>query len=155
MEVRVMSKTLHTAQPDADDVAVAQHALVSLRKVLSVHPNDEMVALKIEETGEELTLPRFALDLLVRVLANVAAGHGVTMVPRHAELTTQQAADLLNVSRPFLIRLLDDQKIEYKLVGSHRRIKASSLEEFRRRDDAQRREAAGELASLTQEMGLA
>jgi hypothetical protein len=65
MEVRVISKTLHTAQPDADDVAVAQHALVSLRKVLSVHPNDEMVALKIEETDEELTLPRFALDLLL------------------------------------------------------------------------------------------
>jgi excisionase family DNA binding protein len=84
----------------------------------------------------------------------MAAGQGVKLVPSHAELTTQQAADLLNVSRPFVIKLLDEGKIGYRTVGTHRRITASSLLAYKRQDDAQRRHAAGELASMTQEMGL-
>jgi len=88
------------------------------------------------------------------VLANLAAGQGVTLVPSHAELTTQQAADLLNVSRPYLIKLLDEQKIDYRAVGTHRRIKASSLMDYKQRDDAQRRKAADELAAITREMGF-
>lgn len=92
--------------------------------------------------------------MLVRVLANLAAGQGVTLVPAHAELTTQQAADLLNVSRPYLIKLLDEHKIDYRTVGTHRRIKASSLIDYKRRDDAERRKAADELSSMAREMGF-
>nr|WP_207781945.1 helix-turn-helix domain-containing protein [Phytoactinopolyspora limicola] len=100
---------------------------------------------------------RFYIDSslgAVAIPANMAAGQGVTLVPAHAELTTQQAASLLNVSRPFLIGLLDQDEIEYRTVGTHRRIKASSLLDYMRRDDAKRRNAADELAALTQEMGL-
>lgn len=84
----------------------------------------------------------------------MAAGQGVSVVPVHAELTTQQAAELLNVSRPFLIGLLDDHKIEYRKVGKHRRIKAQSLMKYMARDDQDRRETADELTQLNQEMGL-
>lgn len=108
----------------------------------------------IDDGPEIVTVPRVAVDLLIRVLANLAAGQGVTLVPAHAELTTQQAADILNVSRPYLIKLLDDNKIEYRIVGTHRRIKASSLMDYKRRDDAARRHAADELAAMTREMGF-
>lgn len=70
------------------------------------------------------------------------------------ELTTQQAAELLNVSRPFLIGLLDAGEIDYRKVGKHRRIKAQSLMAYMARDDQERRQAADELTRLNQEMGL-
>lgn len=84
----------------------------------------------------------------------MAAGQGVSVVPVHAELSTQQAADLLNVSRPFLIGLLDDGDIEYLKVGKHRRIRARSLLAYMARDDQGRRAAADELTQLNQDMGL-
>ncbi|MEX2291452.1 MAG: helix-turn-helix domain-containing protein [Mycobacteriales bacterium] len=84
----------------------------------------------------------------------MAAGQGVSVVPAHAELTTQQAANLLNVSRPFLIGLLDAGQIDFRKVGKHRRVKAASLMDYLRKDDQRRRDAADELSALTQELGL-
>jgi len=84
----------------------------------------------------------------------MAVGQCVTVVPSHAKLTTQEAAGMVNVSRPFLIGLLDAGEIEYRKVGKHRRVKAASLLDYLREDDQRRREAADELSSLTQGMGL-
>ena len=78
----------------------------------------------------------------------------MSVVPANAELTTQQAADLLNVSRPFLIGLLDAREIDYRLVGKHRRIRAESLLAYIRADDQRRRQVADDLTALNQEMGL-
>jgi excisionase family DNA binding protein len=112
------------------------------------------VRLVSEKDSEDLIVPHDAVELLARILAHMAGGHGVSVVPDHAELTTQQAADLLNVSRPYLIGLLEAGEIEYRRVGTHRRVLARSLLEYKRRDDARRREAADELIQLTQDMGL-
>lgn len=75
-------------------------------------------------------------------------------MPDSAELTTQQAAEFLNVSRPYLIKLLESEQIPFRLVGTHRRIKFRDLREYRNRDDLDRRRAADELTQLSQELGL-
>jgi excisionase family DNA binding protein len=91
---------------------------------------------------------------LAQVLSAFAHGEGVTVLPAQAELTTQQAADALNVSRPFLIGLLEQGKIAYRTVGTHRRVKASSLVEYMRADDAERLAAADALSAETYDLGL-
>ncbi|TWP49361.1 helix-turn-helix domain-containing protein [Lentzea tibetensis] len=147
---------LQPVQPDHEDVVAADAALSRVKAYLNSHPEGtEAVRVRVEESDDELLLPRAAVELFAQILAYMAAGHGVSVVPADAELTTQQAADLLNVSRPYLIGLLEADEIEYRKVGKHRRIKAASLIEYMRNDDQRRRQAADELSALTQEMGMA
>lgn len=146
---------MELTQPDAEAIATASEALPQVRDYLAHHSVDKVDFLVPgAQEGPVLTVPRGAVELLAKILAHMAAGQGVSVVPAHAELTTQQAADLLNVSRPFLIGLLDAGEIEYRRVGKHRRIKAASLIEYMRADDKNRRAAADELTALTQQMGL-
>lgn len=145
--------------PEKADAEMARAALVNVRKALGaglakVGPHDP-VRLRVADEVTEVVVPKAVLDLLVRVLANMAAGQGVTVVPSHAELTTQQAADILNVSRPFLVNLLEAGHIEFRTVGTHRRVKVDSLLGYMRQDDADRKDAADELSAMTQADGFA
>lgn len=150
------SAALRAVQPGDDDVVTAHAALTRVKAYLHSHNDDGSdVRVRVEENDDVLVLPRAAVDLFAQILAYMAAGHGVSVVPADAELTTQQAADMLNVSRPYLIGLLEAGEIEYRKVGKHRRIKAASLVEYMRNDDQRRRRAADELSALTQEMGMA
>lgn len=141
-----------TLMPEPADTELAASALRRLDAVLGANGP---VRLQLGAEGGDVEVPRSALEALARVLDSFAHGEGVTVVPAHAELTTQQAADALNVSRPFLIGLLDTGQIEYRTVGTHRRVKAESLIRYLREDDARRTEAADELAAEAHELGLA
>lgn len=146
---------LEPVTPDAEAISTADAAVDRIKIYLASRPaGSTQIRLRVEEDGEQLVVPRAAVELFAQILAHMAAGHGVSVVPGHAELTTQQAAELLNVSRPYLIGLLDAGEIEYRRVGKHRRVRASSLLRYLRRDDQRRRAAADELAGLTEEMGL-
>lgn len=99
-------------------------------------------------------LPAPAVGLLLRILEEMARGNAVTIIPVHAELTTQEAADMLNISRPSLIQLLDEGKIEYRRVGTHRRVRFEAVMKYKRRMDEQRRAALRELAAYDRELGI-
>ena len=101
-----------------------------------------------------VTLPREAFDSLLEVLGQMANGNAVTIVPVHAELTTHQAAEILNVSRPYLIGLLEAGKIPHRMVGTHRRIRFTDLMAYKQQDDARRDEAVAELTRQAQDLGL-
>ncbi len=104
--------------------------------------------------GEAITLPAPAVRLLVRVLSEMAAGNAVTLLPVHAELTTQQAAEALGVSRPFLVKLLDEGALPSRKVGTHRRVLLSDLMDYRQKTDRLRLEALDDLAAQAQELKM-
>jgi len=114
--------------------------------------------LKVQAAGEKgsvaVTVPRQAFELFLEILGQLANGNAVTIVPYHAELTTQQAAELLNVSRPFLIRLLEEGKLPHRKVGTHRRIRFDDLQAFKKRDDTQRERLLEELTAEAEKLEL-
>jgi excisionase family DNA binding protein len=153
--VRQSTRTVDQITPGPADIGVAHEALPHIKAYLARLHTRETVRLVVDDDQDEiLEVPRGAVELLARILAQMAAGEGVSIVPSHAELTTQQAANILNVSRPFLVGLLEAGEIDFRMVGKHRRVKAESLNQYMRNDDRSRRDAANELTTLSQEIGL-
>lgn len=104
--------------------------------------------------GEAMPLPEPAYRALRQAVEVMASGRAVSIVPVDLLLTTQQAADLLNVSRPYLIRLLEQGKIPFERVGTHRRIRIRDLLVFKGQRDRERRRHLDELTRVGQELGL-
>jgi excisionase family DNA binding protein len=139
--------------PSEDDVKLARET----RKILaprlsSTLPFDLRAVNSLKEPS--IKIPAQAAHLLVQILDEMSRGNAVKLIPVRAELTSQEAADLLNVSRPTLIRLLDEGKIEFHKVGTHRRVPFKSALAYKRHIDAERRAALQELAAYDQELGL-
>ena len=132
--------------PTALVVQQARDALRPLAELVHAKRFDD-VRLRAECDGDtvDVTVPRAAYQLLLGGLAQLSNGNAVTVVPVHAELTTQQAAALLNVSRPHLVHLLEDGALPFRKVGTHRRVLAEDVIVYKLRDDEQRRQAAGGL----------
>ncbi|MEU6523184.1 helix-turn-helix domain-containing protein [Streptomyces sp. NPDC046924] len=144
-------------EPGVVDASDAQRALRRLNDYLSrTAQSDEGIQVRLE-TGaddEALVLPRPVAEMFASMLAALASGQGVQIMPVDAELTTQQAADVLNVSRPYLIGLLESGEIPFRLVGRHRRVRFADLRQYLREDDARRKDAADGLMEMDQELGL-
>lgn len=144
------------AVPDDATAARAAEAVDTLDRFLRHHPDvaAASVLLTADDKSATLEIPGQALRLLVDILTEIANGNGVTVAPVHAELTTQQAADLLNVSRPYLVKLLDERRIPHRRVGNRRRILLADVIAYKHHDEAERREIADELTAEAQRLGL-
>ena len=153
-----MSQTLDGKKepflPSEEDAMLARE---TRRRLAHVRAGEHLRIRLVDAAGNEtvpLKLPAAAAQLLLDVLEHMARGAAVTLLPVHAELTTQEAADLLNVSRPHLVQLVNERKIPCRKVGTHRRLRAEDVLRYKRRTEEQRREVLQELAAHDQKLGL-
>ncbi|WP_165223522.1 helix-turn-helix domain-containing protein [Aquisphaera insulae] len=150
-----MSSVPETTTLTAEEIRIARESLSRLDGMLEAGPGELRVCDSgVRGAGVEAPLPARAARALREILAEMAQGRPVTMVPVQEEVTTQQAATLLNVSRPYVIGLLEAGQIPYRLVGQHRHVRLDDLLEYRRKDDEARRRIADELAADAQELGM-
>lgn len=139
--------------PSVDAAQAAASAAKGLRHVLTNGAQQVEISARADDEAT-VEVPREAFKLFLRILAEMANGNAVTIVPLHAELTTQQAADLLNVSRPFLVGLLDEGVISHRMVGNRRRVRAEDVLSYKHKDERERGDVLDELARDAQELGL-
>ena len=150
-----MTDHLDPVAPSESDTAVARESARALAAKL--RKADDNVKVRIEERGgkgETITVPKTALRLFVTVLAEMASGNAVRVIPHQAELTTGEAADLLNMSRPYVVRLLDENRIPSHRVGTHRRVLFKDVMAFKSEHRRARKKSLDRLSDLDHELGL-
>jgi excisionase family DNA binding protein len=126
----------------------------TLKKMKGVLGNDACLPKLVGPRGEEIILPKSIFHVLQQIVFHMMHGRAITVVPINKELTTQEAANLLNVSRPYLVRLLEDGHIPFIKVGTHRRIRFSDLMTYKKQRDSKRTQGLAELTQMSQEFGL-
>lgn len=141
--------------PTAEEIALAQES----GRALSAYLQSRDVTQRIEifddkGAAHQVRVPASALRLLVDVLTEIGEGNAVSIVPIHAELTTQDAADLLNVSRPFLVQLLESGQIPFHKIGTHRRVRYQDVITYKERADMARKQALEALTAQAQTLKM-
>lgn len=137
---------------DEAEAAIATRAAASLSS--SARAGQDVQLVLREQPNVIVPLPARAVEIVVGVLEAMSARRPFSIIPHDAELTTQQAADYLNVSRPFLIGLIDRDEIRHRMVGRHRRVRFADLLAFERVSAAKRRQALDEMGAEAQRLGL-
>lgn len=134
--------------PSPDEQILARQAF---RRIQSA-PDDRAPMRLMSPQGDPLELPADAAQLILDILGHMARGDAVTLIPVHAELTTQQAADLLNVSRPTLVKLLEEGRLTFQKPGRHRRIKFEEVMRYKQESERARNNALDELAAIGEDI---
>jgi excisionase family DNA binding protein len=134
-----------------EEAVIAKEAAEKLRSVALAG-----VDVRLRAVGANIVvpLPARAVEMIVEVLLAMAERKPVSVIPHTAELTTNQAADFLNVSRPHLVGLLEKEQIPYRKVGTHRRVLVSDLQAFKEKSNHSRREAIASMVKEAQELKL-
>jgi excisionase family DNA binding protein len=134
-----------------EEASIARDAVAKLKPLAEAQAD---VKVRVVEPNTVVSLPARALSLMVDVLTAMAERRPVSLLPHTAELTTQQAAEFLNVSRPYVVSLIDRDEIPHRMVGTHRRVLASDLIAYKKKSDATRREAIRRMVAEAQKLGL-
>jgi excisionase family DNA binding protein len=142
--------------PTAHEAALARASGQRLSRYAGLN---QSLSIRVMDADQEqpLELPAGAVALLMDILEAMAAGRGISLIPENAELTTVEAAEILNVSRPYLIKLLTEGALPHRKVGKHRRIRMEDVMAYKGRIDREREAVLDELAAEAQEndMGYA
>jgi excisionase family DNA binding protein len=151
----LISENFETVAPTEADALLARES----SRQLATHKIGRRSSVRIRflddgEEAETIAVPTSALRLFLHLLVEMSQGNAVTLIPTHAELTTQQAADLLNVSRPYLVKLLHEGKIPCRTVGKYRRVRFDDLMAYKRKDDEARAKILDQLTAEAQELGM-
>lgn len=139
--------------PSTDDVLEAKQSCRTLAK----YSDAQSVKLSVVSgNGEqdELVLPGQAVQLLLDALSEMSKGNAVQLLPHNQEMSTQEAANMLNVSRPYLVQLLEGGEIPFHKVGTHRRVYLNDILQYKQQVDQKRAEALDELTALSQSEGM-
>jgi len=140
--------------PKPEDVTLAINSSQILASYLHKQQDNQAVKILLPGDKDEIALPASAYNLLVEILQQMAKGNTVRLIPVKPELTTQEAADILNVSRPYLITLLESGEIPYRKVGSRRRVLTQDVLDYKKGIDAKRMQTLDELATQAQELDM-
>ncbi len=127
--------------------------VIDLARYLA-QPRSQRSAFLVSDERDRMKIPPSVHRILLKVVQEMASGNAISIVPVHHELTTQEAADLLNVSRPHVVKLLEEGAIPHHLVGTHRRVRFDDLMSYRERRSARRREILTALAEENEKLGL-
>lgn len=133
--------------------AEAEQAKISSR-TLAKYADADRVQLSLRASNGEsdnLILPGHVLQILLDVLSEMSKGNAISLIPHHQEISTQEAANLLNVSRPFLVNLLEKGEIPFRKVGAHRRVLLMDILSYQEKTEKLRTQALDELAELSQQ----
>lgn len=151
----IAERNSETHTPTEEEATLAQ---ASSRVLASYVQNKEasrtIKVMRNDNTDESVVVPAEAFRLFVDILAQMANGNAVTLIPIHAELTTQEAADILNVSRPYLVGLLESGEIPYRKVGKRRRVLTQDLINYKNKIDNERMQVLEELTAQAQELNM-
>ncbi len=148
------TRTREPIVPTAQDAAIAREASRMLAPYVEHLESLRFQVGEEKKVTQKLLLPATAIRLLLDLLTEMAAGNAITLIPVHAQLTTQQAADVLNVSRPFLVCLLEQGKIPHVKVGTHRRILFEDLMRYKKDIDRERQKALDELIRESEKLNI-
>ena len=151
----MISEGFETVAPSEADSLLARES----SRQLAAHKFGKRSSVSIQlladgEDAETVAVPASAMRLFLHLLTEMSLGNAVTLIPTHAELTTQQAADLLSVSRPYLVKLLDEAKIPCRTIGKNRRVRFDDLMAYKRKDDEARAKILDQLTAEAQELGM-
>jgi excisionase family DNA binding protein len=141
-------------KPSPESVLITEQETEAIKKLQQILSIESAQVKLVASNGEEILIPESVYNLLGQIVRAMASGQAVSIVTHNRELTVHQAADLLNVSRSFIVKLLDEGAIPYIEVGSRRRILFQDLMTYKQQRKVQRRQLLDELIEMTEEAGL-
>ena len=147
-------RNLEPMTPSAQDIQLATESSRVLSKIINNDNTFYEIRINDSQSSKAIKIPESAIHMLFDILTQMSKGNAVTLIPIHAELTTQEAANLLNVSRPFLIDLLEGGKIPYRKVGTRRKVMFKDLVIYKNASQTARSKTLDELTRHSQDLDM-